>query len=490
MNGRAAARTAWPVVAFAALLFATYHRIDLTIVRATGVPLDVVVPIIAFVGWAVGSLAVVRLIGVVIWDRVGTRGGRRPPRLLVQLSSLAVFVVAGVVIATDVFGMSLTGVIATSSVIGLVVGFAVKSLISDTFSGIALNLDSGFAIGDFVQVISRGIPGRLIGRVTEINWRSTHIATPENCVLVVPNTMLSESMVLNLSRPQIASEFEQVVVLDFEVPSDRAVRVLTAALQAAALDNPAIFDTKARITETSVAGVHYKIKYMLDPSRFAPGKAKHLIFGHMLRHLTAAGITLAHPKQDNWLIEGGPAHFRAGSAALRGNLLAQVDLFRDLGPEDLAMLTDRMQEQYYRPGAAVIRSGDAGESMFVLSEGLVSVRIAAAEDEVDVARLAPGDFFGEMSLLTGEPRSATVVAVTDATIYEIRKDDMAALFDRNPGAAEVLSKAAAERRVLSSAAVLKATPQALEAEKASIAGQILARMTKFFGGRRRRPVPA
>jgi potassium-dependent mechanosensitive channel len=120
----------------------------------------------------------------------------------------------------------------------------------------------------------------------------------------------------------------------------------------------------------------------------------------------------------------------------------------------------------------------------------VSVRIAAAEDEVDVARLAPGDFFGEMSLLTGEPRSATVVAVTEATIYEIRKDDMAALLDRNPGAAEVLSEAAAERRVLSSAAVLKATPQALEAEKATIAGQILARMTKFFGGRRRRPVTA
>lgn len=490
MNGRAIARTVWPVLAFSALLFAGYHRIDRTILEATGFRVDIVDRIIAFVGWAVGSLAVVRLIDVAIWNRLGSRGGQRPPRLLVQLSSLAIFVVSAVVIATNVFGMSLTGVIATSSVIGLVIGFAVKSLISDTFSGIALNLDSGVGVGDFVQVISRGIPGRLVGRVTEINWRSTHILTPENSVLVVPNTLLSESMLLNLSRPQIASEFEQIIVLDFEVPSERAVRVLTAGLEAAALDNPAIFDTKARVTETSALGVHYKIKYMLDPARLGPGKAKHLIFGHMLRHLTAAGIRLAHSKQDNWLIEGGPAHFQAGSAAFRGNLLAQVELFRDLGRDDLAMLTERMREARYAPGTPVIRAGDAGESMFVVSEGLVSVRIPAADDEVDVARLAPGDFFGEMSLLTGEPRSATVVAVTEATIYEIRKDDMAALLDRNPGAAEVLSEAAAERRVLSSAAMFSAGSGGLEAEKASIAGQILARMTKFFGARRRRRAAA
>lgn len=485
MDWRAAARTVWPMLAFSALLFASYRGIELTIVEATGARLDVVVRIIAFIGWAVGSLAVVRLIDVAIWNRLGSRGGQRAPRLLVQLTGLAIFVVSGVVIATNVFGMSLTGVIATSSVIGLVVGFAVKSLISDTFSGIALNLDSGLAVGDFIQVISRGIPGRLIGRVTEINWRSTHMLTPENSVLVVPNTMLSESMVLNLSRPHVASEFEQVVVLDFEVPSERAVRVLSAALEAAALDNPAIFDTKARVTETSALGVHYKIKYMLDPARLGPGKAKHLIFRHLLRHLSAAGIRQAHAKQDNWLIDGAPAHFHAGSPAFRGNLLAQVELFRDLGADDLAMLTDRMREARYVPGTAVIRAGEAGESMFVVSEGLVSVRIPAAEDDVDVARLAPGDFFGEMSLLTGEPRSATVVALTEATIYEIRKDDMAALLDRNPGAAEVLSQAAAERRVLSSAVMNSTTSRGLEAEKASIAGQILARMTKFFGGRRR-----
>jgi len=128
--------------------------------------------------------------------------------------------------------------------------------------------------------------------------------------------------------------------------------------------------------------------------------------------------------------------------------------------------------------------------MFVVSEGLVSVRIMVADEEVEVARLAPGDFFGEMSLLTGEPRSSTVIATTEATIYEIGKADMAALLDSNPGAAEVLSTAAAERRVLSSAAMMRQPPQAIEAEKASLAHQILTRMTRFFGSRRRRPVVA
>lgn len=490
MSWASVRRTGWPVAAFMALLFASYHRIDIVIGQATGIPAGAAGIGLAFVGWALGSLAATRLIGVLIWDRVGMRSGQRPPRLLIQLSSFAIYVLAAVIIATNVFGMPLTGVIATSSVIGLVVGFAVKSLISDTFSGIALNLDSGFSIGDFVQVVSRGVPGRLVGRVTEINWRSTYILTPENCVLVIPNTLMSESMVLNLSRPTVASEFEQIVVLDFEVPSDRAIRVMTAALEAAALDNPAIFDFKVRITETSSTGVHYKLKYMLDPARFAPGKAKNLIFGHLLRHLATAGIAVAHPKQDSWMIDGAPAHFRAGSDGHRRTLLGQVELFADLGAEDVAMLTDRMRERRLAPGEAVIRSGEAGESMFVMSEGLVAVRITANGEEVDVARLAPGDFVGEMSLLTGEPRSATVVALTDVVAYEIGKADMAALLERDPGAAEILSRAAAERRVRSSAAAGPRAAEAIEAEKATLAGQILARMTRFFGGRRRRSVAA
>ena len=481
-------RIVFPGAAIACALVAAHYRLDLVIAAWLDLaPLVATVPLALF-GWISGSMTIIRALDLVVWDRVGLRRGVRPPQLLIQLSNVAIFIVSAVALATNVFGMPLTGVIATSSVIGLVVGFAVKSLISDTFSGIALNLDRGFSIGDFVQVMSRGIPGRLIGRVTEINWRSTYILTPENCVLVVPNTLMSESMVVNLSRPEVASEFEHILVLDFEVPSEQGVRILSAAIEAAAMDNAAIFDGKARITETSATGVHYKIKYMLDPARLAPGKAKHLLFGHVLRHLTKAGVKLAHPKQDSWMITGGPDHFAIGSADHRRHLIGQVELFRDLAANDIDMLTNRMQQRRLQPGAAIVRSGEPGDSMFVVSEGLVSVRIRGAEDEVDVARLAPGDFFGEMSVLTGEPRSASVVTVTDTVVYEIGKADVAALLDRNPGAAEVLSEAAAVRRVMSSAAAAR-SPEARDIETATIAGQILARMTKFFG-RIRRPTAA
>ena len=481
-------RTLVPLAALALLLFATYTRADLYLSQVTGLSPRASLITFAVLGWFIGAMSAIRLMDALVWGRMWRKKRRSPPRLLIQLTGLAIYIVTAVSIATNVFGFSLTGIIATSSVIGLVVGFAVKSLISDTFSGIALNLDRGFAIGDFVQIMTRGIPGRLIGRVTEINWRSTHIYTPENCVLMVPNTVMSESMILNLSRPEVASEFEHVVILDFQVPSDRAVRVLTAAIQAAALDNPAIFDTKARITETSALGVHYKLKYMLDPAKFAPGKAKHLIFGHILKHLTKAGLALAHPKQDNWMIDGAPAHLLTGGEAHRRNLLQQVDIFADLAPADIDMLTASMKERVFRPGAAVIRAGEAGESMFVVSEGLVSVRIKAAEDEVDVARLGPGDFFGEMSVLTGEARSATVIALSDAVVCEIDKAAVAELLEHSPEAAAVLSSAAAQRRMASSAAMAR-TPEAAEAEKASMAEAILAKMGSFFG-RLRRPAVA
>ena len=484
MSNPSIRRVGAPVAVLLALLIAVQFRIDAPLGAWTGIPRNSVWLALGLTTWFVAAFALTRVIDLLVWSRVG--GGlpsRKAPRLLVQMTNTLIYFATIIAVMTNVFAFSVTGIVATSSVMGLVIGFAVKSLISDTFSGIALNLDRGFMIGDFISILGRPGTVRLIGQVTEINWRSTYLVTPENSMLVIPNTLMSESIVLNLSKPEVAGEFEMVVALDFEVPTERALRVLTAVIESAAAENPAIFDVKARVSEVNTTGVNYKIKYMLDPSKFAPGKAKHLILRHLVRHLTMTGLTVAHPKLDNWTRTDLGFDEELGDANNRQRLLRQVALFKGLDDADLADLAARMTERHYAPGAKIIAAADPGQSMFVMSEGLVSVRVRAQDIDIDVASLAPGDFFGEMSLLTGEPRSASVVAVTEAVAFEIDKYHIEPLLDNNPAAGELLSMAAAERRVASEAARTAMPPDQVAAEQRSMAGKILASMGKFFGRR-------
>lgn len=453
----------------------------------TGLSARAIFIVLAIIAWMAGAIILCRLTEILFWNPLGRSNGRKTPRLLIQITNVLIYATVALTMAATLFQVPLTGAIATSSVIGLVVGFAVKSLISDTFSGIALNLDSGFGINDFVQILSRGGTTRIMGRVTEINWRSTYILTPENSMMVIPNTVMSESIVLNYSKPDRMGEFEMVVSLDFEVSTDRALRVLTAVIQAAARENDAIYDVKARLSEATGNGINYKIKYMLDPAKLPPGKAKHLILGHLLRQLSTTGLQLAHPKLDNWSIEPQDFGRFAEAPGSRFRLLNQVQLFVGIDAATLHELADRMTLRKFSAGQRLITAGEPGQSMFVMSEGLVSVRIPQGDNELDVAAFVPGDFFGEMSLLTGEPRSATVVSVTDTVAFEIDKSDIEQVLESSPSAAEALSMAAAERRLASDAARSSKPPEQIAEERSTMASKILAGMTRFLG--RKLPKP-
>lgn len=429
--------------------------------------------------WAAGAVLAARLIQLLGWNQVGRKTGKHAPALLVQITNLLIYVSAAAGMAGTLFDIPMTGAIATSSVIGLVAGFALKSLISDTFSGIALNLDQGFAIGDFIMLVGKPGTTTISGRVTQINWRSTYLKNPENSMLIIPNSVVSESVVMNFSKPEPATEFELAVTLDFDVPGDRAVRVLNAAGLAAARERKEIWDCKARISELNATGITYKMMYMLDPFKLAPAQAKHIILGHIERQMKLTGLTLAHTKIDNWSRETQERNHNLGDIKNRIWLLKNIQLFKSFAVVELAGLAERMTLRQFAPGAQIITAGDPGQSMFLLSEGLTSVLIKGEAGEVDVATLRPGDFFGEMSLLTGDPRSATIMALSETVAFEIYKDDLIPLLDANPEAAALLAIAVADRRLANAEGSRK--PEVVAAERASLAGKILNSMLRFFG---------
>ena len=399
--------------------------------------------------WLSAALVVSRLIRVLVWDGIFTHTmGREPPRLIVQLGGILIFLLAVSGIMGVVFEQSVVGIWATSSAVGVVIGLAVQNLILDTASGIALNIERPFKPGDWVNVHTRF--GEHIGRVIETNWRTTRLWTTGRNVITIPNSFMTTTIVTNYSMPGSISRFELDFTLDFSVETERGLRILNAALRGAIGDRGPLAEPepKVRISGVGENGITYKARYYIDPVVTSPSKARHSVIASVMEHVGRAGLTLAYPKNDVFVARMPWRQQTWTSPKDQVRQLGKLSLFSALKPEDMSFLVSRMRVDSYKSDAVVVEQGADGDSMFILAEGLLEVWVAnEAGARVKVAELAPGTFFGEKSMLTGERRSATVICATDAVICEITKAAITELFERNSDVAELLSRAVAIREV-------------------------------------------
>jgi len=174
-------------------------------------------------------------------------------------------------------------------------------------------------------------------------------------------------------------------------------------------------ETTVLVEGTSDLGVVYRVDYW-QVDHAGPTQARSRVWEGMLRHLHAAGITPAYPKRDVFTASMPVRQYDGRALADRITLMRRVDLFATLPDERLQALSAGLVPRLFVAGDKVVRQGEAGESMFVVVEGLLEVRADLVQGGTDqaVGVVQPGEFLGEMSLLTGEPRMATVTALTDA----------------------------------------------------------------------------
>jgi len=479
-------RLGWPLVALALTLlpvlrWAWLAPFESTLGRAAG-PLQMAA---AAGAWLAGAWLVVRLVELVFWDRiVAPRLGGSVPRLLKDVLAFAIFLLAVGGFVGITLGHSVTGLWATSGVLGIIVGLALQSMIADVFSGIAINVDRPFSIGDWIRVQPRGTE-EMIGRVEEVSWRATRLRAIDNITHIIPNNLLAVTTVTNLSMPEPRSRFELVFCVDFTVPSERVLRILNAAVRAAegVLSEPA---PKARVDGVGLHGVEYLVRYWLYPVDVSPAKGRHFVTSSVLQHLSAAGVELAHPKQD---LAVGPARtVSLDPERDRVELVKRIPLFASLEEEEIAALAGTLTQRSFDAGDTVIEKDAPGDSMFFVVEGLLGVlaEVEGRQGPIQVAQLGGGNFFGEMSLLTGEPRSATVVAASETVAFEIRTSDIEDLFERRPEVVREVSKIVAARQAQNRASLDRASAAEEEAATAGIAEKLYERITRFFGSSERR----
>ena len=353
------------------------------------------------------------------------------PRLIADLAAAAIYLGAMLAILDLAFGVSVTGLVATSGIIAIVLGLALQNTLGDLFSGIAIGIDRPFNVGDLIL-----IEGSVEGRVVETNWRSTRIATANNDIATVPNSVVAKSRITNRSVPSEAHMRTVKIVVDPTVPPAKAIALLRASAFNATLISPTPPLTVS-CTELRGDGVTYEINFSAPLSILDDARSD--LLQQVARHARYNGVALASQN-------GAPIIPVVAPDVLQ--LVSDTLIFQALSVEDRIALTSNLVERRGQTGEAIFTQGGSAASLFMIARGAFDVTRDAGGGPRGLGTLGPGDYFGELSLLTGTANAATITALTPFLTYEVTKAMVAPFLERNPDLLHALEDAASKAQAL------------------------------------------
>lgn len=362
------------------------------------------------------------------------------------------------------------------------VGFGSQNVVNNFISGLILLAERPVKVGDMIQL------GDVYGNVAHIGARSTRIKTGEDFEIIVPNSVFLETNVVNwtLSSDRIRTHVK--VGVAYGSPTELVTTLIERAAteHAGVLAEPRPFVWFADFGSSSL---DFELHFWIE----AHTEARMLSIRSDLRYridqlFRAAGVVIAFPQRDLHLDAARPLNVQVVAADESQadqeqpdlfDLLRRIDLFLSLSSDEIETLAREMKPRHLAAGTELVRQGEAGSSMFVVGRGLLEVTVSNRGTTSSVGRLLlAGQYCGEMSLLTGEPRAATVTAVCDTIVFELGHEVLRPLLSEHPGFAETLCRVVTER-----SSSLDRTGPAKRPTRTgrTPTGQLLRRVQEFFG---------
>jgi small-conductance mechanosensitive channel/CRP-like cAMP-binding protein len=370
------------------------------------------------------------------------RRGAADTRFLQDIVVGAIYVCAALGVVADVFDIPVTGLLAASGVVAIVIGLALQSTLGDVFSGVVLNVSKPYRSGDWII-----LDGGMQGQVIETNWRATLLLTPDNDVAVVPNSLITKTKVINASEPMKAHGFTVNIRLEPSVSPARG----GLALQSALLSCNRILRTPAPIVcvrSLDAAAMGYDLQFFV--SSFEQGQeAQNELIDLVFRHCASAGIRLAAPSGS--LASLTPPARAPSLEDMPRRLLDHLAIFAPLSEDERIALVPKMKRRTHGIGATVVKQGHVAGALSIIGAGVLSAVQENGAVEEEALRLAPGDSFGEAGVLAGEASMFKIKALTNVTVYEIAKADLAPIIKQRPALAAALGEVLASRQAVGKA---------------------------------------
>jgi small-conductance mechanosensitive channel/CRP-like cAMP-binding protein len=431
-----------------------------------------------FISWLILTFAAVRLILYIYGDLFVVRWKKGSfPAAFKNIITVSVIVVAVLFLLKGILDINVTSLIATTTVLTATIGLAFQGTLANMLAGLTIHLEKPLKQGDWISVAGYE------GRVTDITLRSTRIMTLDHNEVFIPNSKVLNEAVLNYSLPDADQMRKISFGVSYDIPPNKVKDVMLHVLASV----PGVSGNLAptvRVTNYADFSVHYEVRYAIsDFSESIEIDAR--IMNLLWYQFKREGIDIPMPVRNINVRQTTPESLKLECEQQSADILARmekVDILSPLSKAELKKLVSRLSIKTFAAGEVPVHQGDAGDSFYIIKSGKVDVIVEKVPGEsAVVATLGPGNFFGEISLLTGATRTASIHVKEDAEFIVIDKESFTSTLVNNPSIAESLSHILSERQVGLDAEREKLDAAARARRKKDVSSKLLSKISEFFG---------
>ncbi|MFA7343652.1 MAG: cyclic nucleotide-binding domain-containing protein [Terrimicrobiaceae bacterium] len=418
-----------------------------------------------------GAFFLVGLVRHYFFDRVLRRGaGAQVPKFLGEFVSIAIIVGAVLAVLQFVYGQEIPGLLAGAGIIGIVLGLALQDTLGNIFSGFAIYFGGQFKAGDWLLVEGQH------AQIVEINWRSTRLRTTDDICLDIPNSGITKQTVINYNYPTNIHGIRLDIGLEYDAPPSLVKKVLVEA----ALDCPLVLRKPVPsvfLTEFADWSITYQLRFWLDDHQNYNPANSHIrtnLWYSLRRH----NISIPFPIQHELSLERPLPHVEDRNL-IRDSIKKTV-FAPALSAVQLDEIVGNAKIVRFGEGESIIRQDADAGPMYVIVSGRAEVWLESNGHRTSVAVLGPDACIGENSVLTGEKRTATILALEDCLAVEVDKEILAPIIGASPELLESLSELLAQRRMKNEGLVAEAAGSANQATKSNYKAGFLGKIRLFF----------
>ena len=431
-----------------------------------------------FYSWLVFTFAALRLGLYVYGDLFVVRWKRGSfPAAFKNIITAAVIIVVTLILLKEILDINVTSLIATTTVLTATIGLAFQSTLANMLAGLTIHLEKPLKQGDWIMA------GGHEGRVLDITLRSTRVQTIEHNEVFIPNSKVLSEAVVNYSLPNAVQIRKLSIGVAYSVPPNKTKTAVSEVLAQV----PRVLKSRppfVRVVGYGDFSVHCEIRYAIEDSAdYVEIEAE--IMNLLWYKFKRSDIEIPYPQRTVQMTQITPESRRAEKERLENEIMgmmAKAEIFSPLTKEELKNLVANVRSAVYATGEMPVRQGDAGDSFYIIKSGRVDVIVEKAPGEsVVVATLGAGNFFGEMSLLTGAARTASICVREDAEFIVIDRESFGSTLVHNPSIAESLSRILAKRQAGLDAERERLDATSLERRKHEASGKMLSKIREFFG---------
>ncbi|MCS6884775.1 MAG: mechanosensitive ion channel family protein [Acidobacteriota bacterium] len=395
--------------------------------------------LLALVSKALLLIALARAVGILVMEILFVKLFKQTLSRITQDILQVLAYAAVVLLLLRSANVDPSSIVLSSAIVSAAVGLALQDTLGNLAAGLALQAQRPFEVGDWIQLDGQ----QHIGEVTEINWRATKILTLDKVEVVIPNGAMAKNSLLNYTKPTKVVRRNIYVYVPYRVPPRKVHEVILNTISSVpdVLSDPAPSVVTNKFTAEGLT--EYWVRFFIDcfgRRDIVDGSVRERIWYALEREGLdrpyATSRVLLHREQYLAQEEKEPQR------ELK-RYLEQIPLLALLSENEIEYLIKHVDKRFYLPGEIIIRQGQQGSELFILSKGEVAVTINGQE----VNRICTGGFFGEMSLLTGERCSASVTAISDVELLVVSHEPFREILRSNSKLCEEFSRTLAKRQV-------------------------------------------